>query len=338
VDVTAVRRSGTGDPVVARELGSSLVRDVDGRLVTPEVATLYSRIRARGVVGYDVLGVAAARETVRRAASLAGAPPPIAEVRDLSAGDLAPSATRVYRASPEASLLVVYLHGGGWVTGDLDTSDVTARRLAAASHGVVVAVDYPLSPESPASEIQEAVTAAIRQVAGERERLGTRRDRLVVVGDSAGAYLAGRAALSLQRVVTDLALFYPVVAPPPAVGSADGSWTQHADDPVLSASSMRWFWSVYTAPAGPSDAPDLAAADFADLRRALVVTSGLDLLQDEGQHLAHRLRATRAEVTSVHLPGTCHGFLPMAGALPEAMSAAMTAFDRWVAELDQQTC
>ncbi|CAN5203968.1 alpha/beta hydrolase [soil metagenome] len=296
----------------------ALVTDVDGRRVTPEVAKLFAAIRRRPVVSYDTLGVQAARDLVSAAIKLQGEVPSIDSTTDIVVGDEHPVPVRIYRATSASDVLIVYLHGGGWVTGDLESSDIPCRQLAAATGAIVASVDYRLSPEQPHPAAHDDAVSAIAKLAALREDLGAQTDRLIVLGDSAGANLGVTATLHLRELVTDLVLLYPAVSPPGR--DPCGSYATNADDPILSRNTMQWFWDQYlgTPPTliGETIDPTLAS-DLSGMPRTLLVTCGLDVLQDEGQRLASVLHAAGIDVTFECIEGMVHGFMWMGGVFPD---------------------
>lgn len=231
-------------------------------------------------------------------------------------------AVRVYRPQRDSGRVVTYLHGGGWVIGDLDTHDPVCRRVANAVGAVVVSVDYRLSPEHPYPAPLQDTRAALAWTAGNFV------DRtLGIAGDSAGASLAAAAALGARDEGLPLAaqlLLYPATDPtmsqPSIMENGDGFFLTHAD--------MRWFFEQYAAPV---DDPlvNLLHADVAGVAPAVVATAEFDPLRDEGAAYAERLRAAAVPVVSVPGPGLIHGyfaFLGMVGAADVRGSEALAAF------------
>jgi len=199
----------------------------------------------------------------------------------------------------------VYVHGGGWVVGTLDSYDVLCRELADASAGEVVSVDYDLAPEAVHPRQLEQVLAVVRAELADG-------GPVAVAGDSAGGYLAALAAQEPGTALVAQALVYPVVSPaldlPSAVENARGRY--------LETEAMRWYWRHLL---GGGPATPLAAR--AGLPPAYVLTAGFDPLRDEGRAHADALEAAGVEVTRAEHAGQVHGFVRMTGVMTAARPA-----------------
>jgi acetyl esterase len=244
---------------------------------------------------------------------------PVAEVAQLAAaGPAGPIPLRLYRGqgtgqgSPKPAL--IYLHGGGWVIGDLESHDQVCRALANAASCIVVAIDYRLAPEHKFPAAAEDAMAAVAWIAANAGHLGIDAARLAIGGDSAGGNLAAVAAIDARdRGGPHIALQFLVY--PAADMSMDWpSAERHAEQLPLTRAAMHWFIAHYLrSPADKTDwrASPLRAASLKGLPPALIVTAGFDPLCDEGQAYAEALR--RAGVPVVHelFAGQVHGFLAM---------------------------
>ncbi|HEU4657397.1 MAG TPA: alpha/beta hydrolase [Capillimicrobium sp.] len=217
---------------------------------------------------------------------------PVATVRDLAE----PVPMRVYEPD-DAHGTVVFLHGGGWVVGSLDSHDALARALANASGARVVLPDYRLAPEHPypaALEDAEAALAFAR----------TFGDPVAVAGDSAGGGLAA----VLARRHRDLrlqALVYPVLD----AGMATASYERYAEGYRLTAEDMAWFFETYGGDPDDPDVSPLRARDLAGLPPASITLASHDVLRDEGCAYAERLRAANVDVSVTVVDGMVHGFI-----------------------------
>jgi acetyl esterase len=261
-----------------------------------------------------------------RAARRARIRPPsieLAEIRDVDAGGVP---ARLYRHGA-ASGLLVFLHGGGWVIGDLDTHDHIARELAATSGHGVLSVDYRLAPEHPfPTGLEDAVTAA-RWAHEHATELGSAPDRLAIGGDSAGANLA---AVVTQRAPVPFRwqlLVYPVTD----TRAVSASYETQEGGPWLTAAGMHWFIEHYLSGGeGSRDDPRVSPllADDELLVRSpptLVLTAELDPLRDEGEAYGERLGALGIPATVKRYDGMFHGFLSFADFLDDGRRAITQA-------------
>ncbi|GAA4883094.1 alpha/beta hydrolase [Saccharopolyspora cebuensis] len=236
---------------------------------------------------------------------------------------------------PGAALpVVVYFHGGGWVLGDLETHDGAARALANAAAAIVLSVDYRLAPEHRFPAAVEDAYAATQWAAEHAAELDGDPSRLAVAGDSAGGNLAAVVAqLAARDSGPDLAfqlLIYPVTDH----DFGTESYLDSADDCVLTAEHMVWFWDHYAPDVADRDDPvasPLRAPDLAGLPPAHVVVAERDPLCSEGLRYAQRLRQAGVPTTVQHCPGLFHGFLGAVDAL-EPAAAAVDAAHRALAD------
>ena len=230
---------------------------------------------------------------------------------------------RLYRPEGEGPRdTLVYLHGGGFVVGDLDTHDQTCRRLCRDVDVAVRAIDSRLAPEDPVPASLEDALTATEWAAAHLPDLGG-SDRLAIAGDSAGGNLAAVIAQHLGDVLAAQLLIYPATD---ALGDYP-SRVENADGYFLTAAMMDWFGAHYI----PADT-DLEAeltriaplhGDVSDVAPALVVTAEFDPLRDEGEAYAEVLRAAGVRVEQVRYDGLIHGFCDMVS-LSTAAADAVT--------------
>jgi acetyl esterase len=296
----------------------------------PEVAAVVAAMPAPE----DDFDLELARTAYARDAELlGGAPEEVADVLEVDAGGVPARAYRPAEALDlDAAPVVCWLHGGGWVLGDLDGIDRVCRALANASGAVVLSVGYRLAPEHPhPAAVQDADAALAWLLDGDGARvLGADPERALVGGDSAGGNLAAVAALHRRDAVQGQLLVYPVVD----ATAERPSWAEHAADPVLPASHLRAMWRLYLAGADPAS-PD-ASPLLADLRGAppaLVAVAGHDVLRDEGLAYARALAAAGVPVGVRELADVPHGVLRWGGAATRArdLVAELGGFVRRVA-------
>lgn len=233
------------------------------------------------------------------------------EVGEVVDTEIAGLPARVYRPIGEATggtrPTVAFLHGGGYVIGDLDTHDALCRRIARDCDAVVVAADYPLAPEHPFPAPVEAALAFVRQVHADRASYGG-DDRVAVAGDSAGGNLSAVVAQELRDLpLAGQLLIYPAVD----AGTDRPSLTENAKGYGLELDTMIWFVGHYAGTeridtTDPRFAP--IQGDLAGVAPAVVVTAQYDPLRDEGAAYAERLREAGVEVDHVTYDDQNHGF------------------------------
>ena len=262
----------------------------------------------------ESLPVEVGRQVYRElAASLGLPPPPVDLVRDVAAeGPGGPLPLRLYYPMRDASLplpVLVYLHGGGWVIGDLETHDAVCRRLCREAGMLVVAVDYRRAPEHPFPAAPDDAEAALRWVAANAAELGGDPERLAVAGDSAGAQLAAVAAMRVagQVPLRGLGLIYP---PALHLGETLPSRTENGEGKFLTAAAMAWFMETYlgkdASSARHAEVALLHAPRLDALPPTWIATLGHDPLRDEGIALARAIARAGAATTHVHEPSGVH--------------------------------
>jgi acetyl esterase len=289
----------------------------------PEIRALLERMAASGAPPLERQSVAEARQLhAAAAASLHGPPVPVAAVEDRAvpgpAGDLG---VRVYTPEGEPPFpIVVWFHGGGWVVGTLDTFDPICRALAAAVPAVVVAADYRLAPEHRFPAAVEDCYAATLWASRNAAELGGAQHRLAVAGDSAGGNLAAVVALGARDKGGPAIGFQLLVCPVLDAAMDTASYREKADGYHLTAAGMRWYWDHYLGGADGlrPDASPLRAASFGGLPPALVVTAEHDVLRDEGEAYAARLRDAGVAAEVRRWPGMVHGFYRWRAVTPAA--------------------
>ena len=274
--------------------------------------------------------VAAMREGIANRAAARTRGPDLHEVRDLRIGELP---ARLYRPVPGPVPLVVYLHGGGWTIGSLESHDRMCRRLADGSGAAVLAIDYRLAPEHPWPASVDDTVAALRWVASGAAGLGEPPTAVAVAGDSAGGTLAALGCLRLRDeyppALPDLqVLLYAntdLTGSQPSIQEKATGWG-------LDAAAVRFFNSQWVPDqarwADPAVSP-LHAPDLSGLPDALIVSAEHDPLRDESEAYARRLRDAGVAVELRREPGLIHGFMT----LDEISPACAAAADRVAADL-----
>jgi acetyl esterase len=222
----------------------------------------------------------------------------------------------------DPSRVIVYVHGGGWTVGDLDSGDHFARTLAGGLGATVVSVGYRLAPEHPFPAAFNDCAAVVRSV-----RDAHPGARLAVAGDSAGgnlaAAIAARGRTDEHLRVEGQLLVYPALDP----RQQHASHAQFADGYLLTRSDVAFYWDNYLPSVAdrfdPRAAP-VAITDLAGLPPTVIATAGFDPLHDEGRQYAQRLIEANVPTVYLPFPRLTHGFLDMTGRVPAAQRAADT--------------
>lgn len=245
---------------------------------------------------------------------------PVHEVRDVDAGGVP---CRLYRPSAERGVpLVIYLHGGGWVVGDVDTHDHVCRTIASKAGMAVLSVDYRLAPEHKFPAALDDAQAATTWAFENADVLGVDPARLAIAGDSAGGNLA---AVVAQRKVVPLkyqVLIYPTVDMSMTLPSIESN----AVGPTLTKKMMQWFIDHYLR--NEDDKRDVAASPIlasdevlSAVPPALIITSEFDPLCDDGEEYGKRLAKNGVNASVVRFNGTLHGFFSMLSGVDDAVGA-----------------
>lgn len=235
--------------------------------------------------------------------SLAAAEPkePVDRVEDVDADGVP---CRFY-APRGATAVLVFLHGGGFVFGDLETHDAQARRLANRTGRAVLAVDYRRPPEHRFPAAPDDVDTALRWLVRHAAELGLDQDRVATIGDSAGGNLALVAAMHNRDVVRACVLVYPFVD-----ASMSGA-SYAATDGGMTRGDGEWYWRQYAGtPENLADerlSPYLAR-DLTAAPPTYVLVAEHDVLADEDRDLGQRIAEHQRQVEVVEVPGMIHGF------------------------------
>lgn len=286
--------------------------------------------RARGLPDYCDLPIAQARAQYRRLHEHWNrVKPAMRRTVDLRIpGPAGPIPARMYSPSEDCEGLVIYLHGGGWVFGDLDTHDAVVRQLAVAAQSCALAIAYRLAPEHRFPAALEDVLAVLDWLSAESSFPAAHR-RFVLAGDSAGANLALAAMIarkqSGQALPRGAALFYGVYDQNRGSASqrmlGDGRFG-------LSTARMRWYAAQYLGEQAPLAKDPRVAPARADLRGVpplFVAAASLDPLLDDSRTLSRRLDAAGVAHDLVVYEGVTHGFIEMSAELAIARRALADA-------------
>ena len=293
----------------------------------PQVALLLERAAKSPLPPYHEVPAHIARRLYRDTRSLvAPKPPEVAEMGLLLAPG--PVALRAYRPAGakagEQLPGLVYIHGGGWVIGDVDTHDVLCRQLANGARCAVYSVDYRLAPEHPFPAAVDDCIAALKFVAG-------RHQRVAVGGDSAGGNLATVAALHARDHGGPKIAFQLLIYPATDQRGGHPSVTRNGEGYLLTKKVMDYFQAQYLPRS--SDfldwrASPLLAKSLAGLPPAYVLTAGYDPLLDEGREYAERLAKEGVEVAYREYADMVHGFILFGGVLDTANAAVVECCEK----------
>lgn len=231
--------------------------------------------------------------------------------------------------------VILYIHGAGWVFGNAHTHDRLVRELAVGAGAAVVFPEYDLSPEARYPVAIEQNYRVAQWVVGEGHHRDLDGTRLAVAGDSVGGNMSAALTLMAKQRgdvrLTAQVLFYPVTD----AAFDTGSYRQFAEGYFLRRDAMRWFWDQYTtdeAERAHITASPLRASlgQLSGLPPAVVITAEADVLRDEGEAYAAKLRAAGVPVTALRVLGTIHDFVMLntlrdTQAAPLAITTAVTA-------------
>ncbi|HPO20772.1 MAG TPA: alpha/beta hydrolase [Rubrivivax sp.] len=301
------------------------------QLLTPRMQGLLTRIQRARRTPLHALSPQQARAAYEAAAEILDPPrAPLRRVLDfeLPAADGTPLAARLYCGADAPRPALLYLHGGGFVIGSLQTHDSLCRQLALRSGAAVVALDYRLAPEHRFPAAVDDAWAALRWLQRHARTLGIDGSRLAVGGDSAGGTLAAVCALRAREHGLPLALQLLITPGTSAYGDT-ASRRLFANGFLLDAATIEWFFGHYIDHAHRNDwrfAP-LQHDALEGVAPACVILAECDPLVDEGLAYADRLRAAGVPVALELYRGLTHDFIKMGRALAEAGHAQQAAAD-----------
>lgn len=266
------------------------------------------------------------------------------EDRQVSTGQWGDINVRIMR--PEANYdvlpVILYLHGAGWVFGGAHTHDKLIRELAVRTHSVIVFPEYSLSPEAKYPTAIEQNYAVMNWLVEHASELKIDASRLTVSGDSVGGNMATvMTIMSKQRKgpkISQQLLYYPVTD----ANFETGSYNEFAEGYFLTKEGMQWFWDKYTT--DPDQRAEITASplrasleDLKDLPAAMILNGEADVLRDEGEAYAKKLRDAGVEVTHMRFQGMVHDFV-MVNMLDssKATRAAMDVSTKWLNKRNQK--
>jgi len=312
-------------------------------VLDPDAAAVYKAFQEAGRPAYETLTPPEAREFYNQARFVSNPEPPALEsAKDISIP--APHGSipaRLYtpktlRKKNGLAPCLVFLHGGGWVIGNIETHDVVCRKLAHEGELLVLSVDYRLAPEHrfPAA-VEDSITAT-KWAAENAKQLGIDASRLMVGGDSAGGNMAAVVAIAARDGLAPKLAGQVLIYPSTDFSRSHASHKDPTTSILLTHSVITWFMLNYMGDNTNIDDWRCSPArvkSLAGLPPAYVLTAGGDPLCDEGDEYAERLKAAGVPVAYRHFPGQFHGFFTMGKLLNQA-NVAVTEIATWLKGLD----
>lgn len=230
---------------------------------------------------------------------------------------------RIYRprgVERERSPAIVYLHGGWFVSGSFETHDAIVRQLANATGATIIFVDYRLAPEHPFPAGLNDAQSVTQWFISNADRLHIDKNKIGIIGDSAGAALVASVSTQLGRLLKFQVLIYP---------AADNklnteSWQDYETGPIINKAEgiMAWNWYL----ASPQDQRNPLAVpslikDFKETPPTLILLAEHDPLREEGRQLAENMKASGVHVKTVVYKDVVHGFMHMGAVLKQSREA-----------------
>lgn len=294
----------------------------------PQAQQVIEQLAALGFPPVHTVSPAQARINARMRPRAAG--PEVARVENRRIpGPACDIPVRLYTPAGTGPFpILVWFHGGGWVVGDLDMADPTARHLSVGAHCIVLSVDYRLAPETKFPGAADDCYAATQWATRQAAQINGDPDRIAVGGDSAGGNLAAVVSLMARDRRGPALAFQLLVYPVTQCDYTTSSYQSYADGYLLSRDSMQWYWDHYLR--HPADARNpyavpLLAQNLGGLPPALVITAECDPLCDEGAAYAQRLQEAGVPTTYSRYDGMMHGFFGMPAVLDKAQRAVAEA-------------
>jgi len=298
-------------PVQRRLVGKPVT--YDGQTLAVDTQIMLALMKVSGEPDPSTLPIPKGRVALLRQSQLGGGRQEIGSVRELWAAGLKARLYVPEGASGNAPLLV-FLHGGGFIFGDLDSHDAPCRLLASESGVKVLSIDYRLAPESPFPAAYDDSVAAFRWAVEHAAELGADPARIGVGGDSAGGNLAAGVALAVGEACAFQLLIYPVTQSEVNTRSReDLSEGFYLTSDFIAAATDNYL------PEGidrrdPRHAPLYAEIPATAVAPAYVATAGFDPLRDEGEAYAAKLDEAGVKVVHRRFADQIHGFLNVVGA------------------------
>jgi acetyl esterase len=313
------------EPLLRRLAGAPLYND-DGAVLDTHLRALITLEAMARRPPQESLPVAEARAQMRSSVLMVEEIAfPLFRIQGDSIGEI-PIRVYIPRHSSEPLPVATFLHGGGFLLGDLETHDVACRRLARDADCILVAVDYRRGPEHRFPRAADDAWAAFRWTVENAASLGGDPARVGVVGDSAGGNLAAGISLFARDSGGPAPIFQLLVYPALDFYRRAESHRRFAQGYLLSSATIDWYSANYADRRDWDDmrASPLLAKDVSGVAPAHVVTAGFDPLRDEGRAYAARLRQAGVATHHHEERTLTHGFFNMVGVIPAARAASLS--------------
>lgn len=321
------------DAFSGRETKACAIAPLDARAAFH--AWFVTKFRRPTAPGAAAPGAVEARQPALLSLALLDGPP----LRSVHCADFTipghggPIAVRSYRPrslpAPPAPVLI-YLHFGGCVIGDLETCHTACTLIADRAGCLVLSVDYRLAPEHRFPAALEDTVATLRWARSHAATIGGDANRVAIGGDSAGGYLAAATSLLLHEAGEPPPCLQLLVYPVLEMDRRSMPSTPFDDDYPLSRADMIWFSDLYMRDASDASDPLCSirrATSVAEMPPTILAGAGHDLLHDEGIAFAQRLSEVGVPVTRLDFPALPHAFTAMSGGLPAARTAILDIAD-----------
>lgn len=298
------------------------------RRLDPQIEALLQRMAQQGVPPVHTLTPVQARESRNPLfRTLGGSPEAVANMENVTIpGPGGQIPIRIYTPQGSGSFpVLIYFHGGGWVICNLDTHDSICRSLANGAACVVVSVDYRLAPEHKFPAAVDDAYAATQWVAHNTDRMNADPTRIAVGGDSAGGNLSAVVSLMARDRSGPSLMYQLLVYPVTDLSSLDtDSYREHGEGYMLTKDSMEYYRGHYISREGELRNPyasPLLARELSGLPPALVIAAEFDVLTDESEAYADRLKQAGVPVIYTCYKGMIHAFFSLAGVVDRARDA-----------------
>ena len=288
--------------------------------VREDVRAFLDLLEQIGGKSVEEVGAVEGRKAMRTLSDMAeAAPRKLGRIEDLTcpgpAGDIP---IRLYDTQTDRypSPCVMFIHGGGFVIGDLDVYHAVCTEISQSLDLPVISVDYRLAPEHPFPAAPDDCEAAARWIASSPDKLGFEVTGLVISGDSAG----GNLTIVTTNALTNEPADVPVIVQAPIYPVASDvsnhrSLREFGEGYFLTAAQMGWFTRQYGG--DPADARlTPMAGPCANTPPTVLCTAGLDPLRDSGREYAAHLVQQGTDVSYLEFPGIIHGFVTLRKAMP----------------------